>query len=166
MELTPANSYSNGYGDGYGYGNGDGYGDGHGYGDGYSNGSGYGYGNGYGYSNGYGSGCGADFSQFPSKYLDPILVLKETNIEIRRDLIEAIGISRVIQKLGAKSIEKKGNYELLNFNIIDGNFRPYLKMLNPSVGVWHVEGVRPSCNTIKKALNWRNQSTEKPKIIT
>ncbi|WP_213083536.1 hypothetical protein, partial [Escherichia coli] len=31
--------------------------------------------------------------------------------------------------------------------------------LNPSVGVWHVEGVHPRCATVQGALNWRNGLT-------
>ena len=33
-------------------------------------------------------------------------------------------------------------------------------MLNPSIGVWHVEGVHPSCDTVRKALNFRVGLTE------
>jgi hypothetical protein len=31
----------------------------------------------------------------------------------------------------------------------------YLKMTNPSVRVFHVEGVARECNTVQQALNWR-----------
>ena len=52
--------------------------------------------------------------------------------------------------------EKLYEYELLNFDIIDGRYRPYLKMQNPSVDTIHVEGVHPDCKTIQQALSWRN----------
>jgi hypothetical protein len=32
----------------------------------------------------------------------------------------------------------------------------YLKMVNPSIGTFHVEGVDPQCATVEQALNWRN----------
>jgi hypothetical protein len=31
----------------------------------------------------------------------------------------------------------------------------YLKMLNPSIGVWHLEGVDNACRTVQHAINWR-----------
>jgi len=100
--------------------------------------------------------------------LDPKLIFKEKNVDIRREIIRKIGIERLISKLGAKSIEKNDNYELLNFDIIDGRYRPFLKMRNPSVDTWHIEGVHPSCDTIEKALAWRDgeEVYERPGILT
>jgi len=43
---------------------------------------------------------------------------------------------------------------------------PYLKMLNPSIGVWHMECVDKTCKTVKDAIRWRNQSELDPEIIT
>ncbi len=43
---------------------------------------------------------------------------------------------------------------------------PYLKMLNPSIGVWHMECVDRSCKTVKDAIKWRNQSEINPSILT
>ncbi len=31
----------------------------------------------------------------------------------------------------------------------------YLKMKNPSIGVWHLEGVDRDCKTVQSAINWR-----------
>jgi len=86
------------------------------------------------------------------------LILKETNAEVRREYIRKIGIDKVIEKLGAKTVQKSSDnvYELLNFDIIDGTYRPYLKMKNPSIGTWHVEGIHPDCKTIDQALGFRN----------
>jgi len=56
----------------------------------------------------------------------------------------------------------------LNLDIIDGRYRPYLKMLNPSISTWHIEGIHPDCKTIEQALAWRNgeDKYEKPEILT
>jgi hypothetical protein len=106
----------------------------------------------------------------PAKELDCNLILKEKNAEVRREIIRKIGINRVIEKLKATSIDKSldGQYELMNFNCIDGRFRPYLKMLNPSNGMWHIEGVHPDCRTISQALSWRDgeDDYQKPEILT
>jgi hypothetical protein len=109
-----------------------------------------------------------DYILTPAEKLDPKLILKEKNAEVRAQLIKKIGINKAIKKLGAKSIEKNNIYELLNFDIIDGTFRPYLKMINPSTKEFHVEGVHPDCNTIEKALAWRNRINvyKEPLILT
>ena len=88
--------------------------------------------------------------------IDPKKVLSVENVEQRRELIRKIGVERFIQAAEAKVLDKKGDYELLNVELSPTirNAR-YLKMLNPSVGVWHVEGVHPSCETVSHAINWR-----------
>jgi hypothetical protein len=102
----------------------------------------------------------------PADKLDPQIILKETNAEIRREIVRKIGVERLVQKLGAKTLDKKGSYELLNIDLGENRIRPYLKMLNPSVGTYHIEGVSPECRTIEQALNWRNQTTEAPEVLT
>jgi len=95
----------------------------------------------------------------PAEKLNPKEVLKETNVDKRRELIRKIGIERMLVSLSHKVLEKLGNYELLSVNLSDvvPNAK-YLKMLNPSVGVWHLEGVAPECSTIEAALKWRNSN--------
>jgi len=77
----------------------------------------------------------------PAEQLDPTLILKEKNAEVRREIVRKIGVERVCQKLGAKVIDKEGDYELLNLDLGENRIRPYLKMKNPSIGVYHIEGV-------------------------
>ena len=94
--------------------------------------------------------------------------MKEKNAEVRREIVRKIGIERVCQKLNAKVLDKSlnGIYELLNLDLGDGRSRPYLKMRNPSIKTYHLEGVPIEIDTVEKALNWRNQSEEKPFILT
>jgi hypothetical protein len=91
----------------------------------------------------------------PAADLDPRVILKEQNVEVRREIVRKVGIERVCQALGARCVDKQGDYELLLLDLQDGRQRPYLKMLNPSIGVWHVEGVHPDCQTVQQAINWR-----------
>jgi len=109
--------------------------------------------------------------------LTPEQIAKEKNAQVRQVMVERIGIERVCQMFKARCVDRRTvrgaipfkadenseierPYELLMLNIGDGRERPYLKMLNPSVGVWHVEGVHPNCQTVQQALNWRNGLTE------
>ena len=104
----------------------------------------------------------------PAEKMDPKIILSTTNAEVRREIVRKIGIERVIVKLGAKSLDKSadGVYEMLDINLGDGRVRPYLKMRNPSINTWHVEGVHPDCRTVAAALQWRNQSAEAPVQLT
>ena len=98
--------------------------------------------------------------------IDCSIILKEKNAEVRREIVRKVGIERVCEKLNAKIIDKVNNYELLMLDLGDDRTRPYLKMLNPSIGIYHIEGVHPDCNTVEKALNWRNQIEESPSVLT
>ena len=115
------------------------------------------------YSDGYGMYClnGVRVPEWlaetPAMEIDPKKVVEESNVEVRREILRKIGIERFVQKMGAETLDKKGNYELLDiepaFN--DGVSRLYLKMRNPSISTWHVEGVGSECKTVAEALHWR-----------
>ncbi len=108
-----------------------------------------------------------DLVMTPAEQLDPQLVVKETNVEIRREIVRKIGIERVCQKLEAIILDKQGDYELLNLNLGENRIRPYLKMKNPSVeGVYHIEGVPPEIKTVEGALRWRNDTDEIPEVLS
>lgn len=79
--------------------------------------------------------------------------LKE-NVEVRREFVRKVGVERCLDILGWKIVNKECNYELGEVVVSDSP-RRYLKMLNPSIGVWHLEAVHPSCNTVQEAINWR-----------
>lgn len=102
----------------------------------------------------------------PASELDPRLLLRERNVEVRRELVRKIGIERVCEVLEAKCLDRQGNYELLLLDLQDGRTRPFLKMKNPSIGVYHIEGVAPECSTVAEALAWRNQSDVPPSVLT
>jgi len=94
----------------------------------------------------------------PSNKLDAKTIMSETNVEVRRELIRKIGIETLMNNLPHKLLDMRGNYELysieLSPEIKDAKF---LKMINPSIGVYHVEGVAPEIKTVSEALKWRNQ---------
>lgn len=88
-------------------------------------------------------------------------ILKTRNTEIRREIIRIVGIERVCYDLGAKVIDRAGDYELVALDLQDGRYRPFLKMHNPSVPeIWHVEGVHPCIKTVQDAINYRRYGDE------
>lgn len=72
-----------------------------------------------------------------------------------------IGLEMLTHKLGATTLDKHGDYELLTFNLgLQKGPVKALKMLNPSVpDLWHVEFVSHECETVHHALNFRNGRT-------
>ncbi len=102
----------------------------------------------------------------PAEKIYPHSVLKTNNAEIRREIVRKIGVERLCEKLGAKCIDTYKDYELLILDLKDGRERPYLKMKNPSIGTYHLEGVPPNTKTVKQALEFRNKTIEEPLILT
>ena len=62
----------------------------------------------------------------------------------------------MVLSLNHKVIDKKDNYELLGIDL-DINLRncKYLKMVNPSLQIYHLEGVAPECQNVQQAINFR-----------
>jgi hypothetical protein len=88
--------------------------------------------------------------------LDPNLIITEKNAEVRREIVRKIGIERVCQKLKTKTIDKNNSYELLEIPIKEISRKPrYLKMKNPSIDTYHLEGVPSEIKTCQEAINWR-----------
>jgi hypothetical protein len=102
----------------------------------------------------------------PWNKIDSKIILKEKNAEVRREIVRKCGIEKICKDLGASVRDKQGDYELLVLNIGDNRQRPYLKMVNPSIGCYHIEGVHPSCDTVEKALNWRCGDVWNPVVLT
>ncbi|MGW8324130.1 MAG: DUF6745 domain-containing protein [Desulfobacterales bacterium] len=92
--------------------------------------------------------------------IDPELIIKEKNAEVRREIVRKIGIERVCQKLSIDTIDTGLDYvnnkcELLKLNI-HGDTHKYIKLINPSVPeIYHIEGVPVECENIDQALNSR-----------
>lgn len=97
-----------------------------------------------------------EYVETPVEELDPKLIVIERNAECRRELVGKIGIERVCSELDTKILDRWNGYELLEIKIEGIRIRPvYLKMRNPSIGTWHIEGVPPEIRTCKEALSWR-----------
>jgi hypothetical protein len=100
----------------------------------------------------------------PAERLDPVDILKESNVDIRRELLRKLGIPRMISY--GKEIDRQGNYRLIDMSAIFRgswiDYAPYLLMQSPSVdGAQHMEGVSPECRTVEQAINWRASEVAK-----
>lgn len=96
----------------------------------------------------------------PAEELDTRLILEEPNVDRRRELIRKKGIEQMLDGLFHRAIDRKGDYTLYQVMLGD-NARTacnFLKMLNPSIGVWHMEGVPNNIRTVDAALSWRNKN--------
>ena len=91
------------------------------------------------------------------------MILSEVNVDSRRCIIQKIGIERTIELLGAEVVDTYvskvgGEYQLLMVDYDGRGKMPYLKMRSQSIDAWHIEGIHPTCDTVKKALMFRNQT--------
>ena len=93
----------------------------------------------------------------PAEKIDCQKILKEENVEIRRELVRKVGVERVVQKLGATVLNKQGDYELLQIDLKLSKPGIALKMKNPSIDTWHIEFVPSKIKTVQQAINWRAQ---------
>lgn len=107
--------------------------------------------------------------------IDPRRLTVLDNVEVRREFIRKVGIERCLDVLEHHTLDKSGSYELLALKTNTGEIsrriprgahpntpdhrRCYLKMKNPSIGVWHMEAVHPDCGTVQEALNYRRFGT-------
>jgi hypothetical protein len=92
----------------------------------------------------------------PHHQLDPMSVLTERNAEVRREIVRKMGVERLVSHFGGVVLDKYQDYELIELTLKDIDLTArYLKMKNPSIGTWHVEGVPPDIETCLDALKWR-----------
>ena len=100
-----------------------------------------------------------EYIETPAERLAPETVLAETNVDIRRELLRKVGIERMLAKLPHRSLHKRGNYEVLSIRLSEEvTDARYLRMENPSVKCFHLEGIEPGLKTVEEALAWRNQN--------
>lgn len=88
------------------------------------------------------------------------------NVEQRRMVLDKLGTDSVIKSFGAKIIDEKDDYKLLEVSLPVSQrswrrrivSRPckFLQMKNPSMNDYHIEGVDNNCKTVDEAIKWRN----------
>jgi len=95
-----------------------------------------------------------------AKEITKEIILKEKNADVRREIVRKLSATQLVSTLGGNVIDTYKDYELLLIDLGDNRKRPFLKMINPSLGVPLVEGVHPDVRTVKDALNYRNGLNE------
>lgn len=104
--------------------------------------------------------------------LDPKIVLNESNVEVRRELLRKIGMERFLQAAKHKVIDKAEwcgmEYELISIDLSnEARDTRWLKMSNPSIKAFHVEAVPPNIGTVQAAHDYRaNKKNWNPEIVT
>lgn len=112
--------------------------------------------------------------EFPPEVIPINKVMKIKSAEVRLRAIKRIGIDNIYKKAKVNIIDSKGGYELIVFEDLFRNdaFCPFLKMVNPSTGEIHIEGVDNNCTSVDEANAWRlgldlhQYSKNKPIILT
>jgi hypothetical protein len=93
--------------------------------------------------------------------IKPEMIMKETNIDVRRELIRKVGIDKMVGY--GKEVSTQGDYKLIDMSKLFERIRyaPFLLMKNPSLdNTFHLEGVSPECRTVQEAINWRAGNRE------
>jgi len=88
--------------------------------------------------------------------IKPETVLKEENVDMRRELLRKVGVERMSSY--GKVIDTQGKYKLLDMAklFMGVEYAPHLMMVNPSLkDTYHLEGVSQECRTVEQAINWR-----------
>ena len=83
-------------------------------------------------------------------------ILKQDNADYRREIVRKLSGPQLLSVLTPKVLDEKYGYALLGIDLGDNRIRPFLKMINPSIEAIHIEGVRPGCDTVELAIEFRN----------
>lgn len=91
-----------------------------------------------------------------------------TNADVKAEFVRKLGIERFLERgtvvdtyanYNGDEYEwwHKSQYELIDMNCLFStlNYAPYIKMVNQTTGIYHVEAVSPACRTLHDALRER-----------
>ena len=122
------------------------------------------------YSDGYGlymlNGVrvSREIVETPAEKLDPKLLVKEQNAEVRREIMRKIGVSRILQKLQAKKLDEWREYELYLIENIDIEPVHILKMRCPSSETFYSLRIPPEIDKAREAIKWCNHNID-PELL-
>ena len=105
-----------------------------------------------------------EIAETPAMDLDPKLLIKEQNAEVRREVIRKVGMDRILQKLKGKKLDSWREYELYQIDNIDIEPVGLLKMTCPSTQTFYTLRIPPEIKEARKAINWVNWNIDPEKI--
>ena len=105
-----------------------------------------------------------ELAETPTEKLSMEFFKKETNADIRAEFIRKFGIQRMVS-LGrvvdsvteeSGEWERRSEYQLIDMGkVYEIPYAPHLKMKNLTTGIYHMEGVDPTCKTVQDAIKYR-----------
>lgn len=112
-----------------------------------------------GYSQWYlhGTNVPREIAETPAAELDPAIVMKQENAEVRSEGIRKVGYDRLMSLLEGKVIDSQpgeDEYALLQVENVFDEPMKVLRMRCPSSGDYHYIPVDPECATVGKALSF------------
>lgn len=102
----------------------------------------------------------------PKEQLTGKQIMGITNVEQRGEAIKWYGLQNMLGLLDAKIVDESGcqyGYQVLDLDVGTTERQRYLRMLNPSTGEVHIEGVPPGTKTVRQALEARWPDTLRSK---
>jgi hypothetical protein len=82
-------------------------------------------------------------------------IMAEQNTEVRRVMVDRFGLDRFIVESKSKSLDKQGEYELLEVPYLQSGNMIALKMRCPTTAAVYVHTVHPECSNVEQALAWK-----------
>ena len=104
----------------------------------------------------------------PAEDLSMAMFTREKNADVKAEFVRKYSIERMVD-IG-KIVDSYENYDQeeqpwwwkSEYTLIDMHkvftdipYQPYLKMLNQTTGIWHMEAVSPQCRDLKAAIKER-----------
>lgn len=65
----------------------------------------------------------AELVTTPPDRLDPRMILREMNVEVRKEIVRRIGLRRIFETLGGTTVDREGSYEKERRRIAKGLWR-------------------------------------------
>jgi hypothetical protein len=90
----------------------------------------------------------------PSPKLTVAKILEEENQTVRLAMMRVFGFDRFILDSGAKVVDQKADYELLELPLDRWNVLRALKMKCSTTGAVYINQVPPHCQEVPSALDW------------
>jgi ankyrin repeat protein len=97
--------------------------------------------------------------------VDPARFAEIQKKKVRREFVRIVGAERIVQALGARTMDRKADCELLAVEMKNGSGEtPCLKFFDESIGAWRLEAVPKGIHAVDDAImsQFASQERETP----